>query len=404
MSVSQPRILDTTLKPGRVLSIDVLRGLTIALMILVNDAGDWGHVFPQLDHAEWNGWTLTDLVFPTFLFLMGVSLLFSLEAREARGNCKKTLTGHLFSRSGKIILLDLALAYFPRMHWHGLRLFGVLTRIGLCSLFAGLILLLTRKAKVLTGIVVLLLVGYWLLMRHVPVPGAGVPGTDIPFLDQDMNLAAWIDRGFTDWTLHWIHAGRLYDKTRDPEGLLSTLPAVATTLLGALCGMWMKHARAAGISASRMRLTLALAGAVSFIAGDIWSVWFPINKNLWTSSYVLLCAGIAAIAVAACSWLVDERPQPWPAWLRFATWPWLVFGSNAIVAFTSSVVFVKTMQYIRLTDADGNRHNLWYLAYARLFARHGSTNWTSLFFAISFVVLCFLPNVILWRKKIFVKL
>ncbi|HEY4354591.1 MAG TPA: heparan-alpha-glucosaminide N-acetyltransferase domain-containing protein [Acidobacteriaceae bacterium] len=388
-------------KAGRVLSIDVLRGLTIALMILVNDPGDWSHVFRQLDHAEWNGWTLTDLVFPTFLFLMGASMLFSLEARAERGNCKKTLAGHIFARAGKIFLLDLVLGYFPRMHWAGLRLFGVLSRIALCSLLGGLILLVTRKAKVIAGIVIALLIGYWVLLRWVPVPGVGMPGRDMPFMDKNLNLAAWIDRGFVAWTQRWLHTGTLYNKTRDPEGLLSTLPAVATTLLGALAGMWMRRSE---LSAARMRGALALAGAVAFLAGEIWSRWFPANKNLWTSSYVLISAGLAAMAVALCSWLVDERPQPWPAWLRAITTPWLIFGSNAIAAFTVSVVLVKTMLYFGHTGADGKHRNLWGLAYYRIFAAHGSTKWTSLAFAVSVVIVCFLPNWLLWRKKIFLRL
>lgn len=397
-TIRQQRVL------SRVLSIDVLRGLTVALMILVNDPGDWDHVFRQLDHAAWNGWTLTDLVFPTFLFLVGAAMLLSIEAREEQGNCKKTLAGRVFGRAGKILLLDLVLAYFPRMHWTRLRLFGVLTRIALCSLLAGLVLLVTRRAKTLVVIIAALLLGYWVLLRWVPVPGAGLPVRDIPFLDRTQNLASWFDRGFTAWTQRWLHTGVLYNKTQDPEGLLSTLPAVATTLLGALAGMWMKHSRASGVSPSRMRLFLAAAGLAAFAAGEVWSRWFPVNKNLWTSSYVLLSAGLAALALAACSWLVDDRSQPWPKWLQVITWPWLVFGSNAIIAFTTSVVIVKTMSFIRVTDAHGLKHNLWGLSYRDIFARHGSTEWTSLIFAISFVLICFFPNWILWRKRIFFRL
>ncbi len=166
-------------KPQRVLSVDVLRGLTIALMILVNDPGDWSHVFSQLDHAEWNGWTLTDLVFPNFLFIVGASIVFSMTARAARGDCKGTLAGKAFARAGKIFLLDLILAYFPRMHWGGLRLYGVLTRIALCYLIAALILIATRRARWIVLIIAILLIGYWALLRWVPVPGIGVPGRDV---------------------------------------------------------------------------------------------------------------------------------------------------------------------------------------------------------------------------------
>ncbi|AEU36463.1 protein of unknown function DUF1624 [Granulicella mallensis MP5ACTX8] len=393
----------TVSKPGRVLSVDVLRGITIALMILVNDPGDWDHIFGQLDHAAWNGWTLTDMVFPAFLFLMGASIIFSLQARIARGNCKGTLAGHIFARAGKILALYWVLAFFPRMHWT-IRWFGVLPRIALCYLLASLVLLATRRVRVLIAIVAFLLVGYWVLLRWVPVPGLGTPMRDIPFMDQNANLASWIDRGVSSWSLRWLHTGTLYRKTRDPEGLLSTLPAVATTLLGALAGMWMINGQRVVNGMRRMRIGLAAMGVAGVAAGVLWSRWFPINKNLWTSSFVLLMAGWTALALAGCSWLIDDRPQPWPRWLRISSWPWLVFGSNAIAAFTVSVILVKVLLFFKIADSDGDKNNLWGVIYESVFARNGSTNWTSLAFAVSFVVICFLPNWWLWRKKIFLKL
>src|SRR5947209_703334 len=162
--VALPEPVATSTKPARILSVDVLRGITIAFMILVNDPGDWHHVFPQLDHAEWNGWTLTDLVFPNFLFLVGASTIFSLEARSAAGNCKKTLAGRMFWRATKIFLLKTALSLVPYFHWRTMRIYGVLTRIAICYLVAGLILLVTRKPRHILAIVAFLLVGYWILM------------------------------------------------------------------------------------------------------------------------------------------------------------------------------------------------------------------------------------------------
>lgn len=372
-------------------------------MILVNDPGDWKHVFGQLDHAEWNGWTMTDLVFPTFLFLMGASMLFSIAKREDAGDCKKTLAGHIALRSAKIFALDLVLAYFPRMNWSGLRLYGVLTRIALCALLGGLILLATRKARNLVLIVAALLIGYWILLRFVPVPGAGMPVRDIPFMDQQQNLAAWLDRGFTAWTQKWLHTGTLYNKVRDPEGILSTLPAVGTTLLGALTGMWMRVGRVER-GAARMRGLLAIAGVVSFLTGTLWGHWFPVNKNLWTSSYVLVAAGIAALVLAFCSWLVDDRPHPWTRSFRFAVEPWLIFGSNSIIAFTTSVVLVKLLIYFKTTGADGRQRAVINSIYHDVFARHGSTEWTSLAYAVCFVLVCFLPNLLLWHRKVFFRL
>jgi predicted acyltransferase len=412
LPANAPELTERTITgPPRVLSVDLLRGLTIAFMILVNDPGDWDHVFSPLDHASWNGWTITDLVFPTFLFLVGASIIFSLDARSRKGDCRKTLSAHVILRCLKILLLQYILVFFPYMHWHTMRLYGVLPRIALCYLFASLILLatmkLTSRVPALIGIVATFLIGYWALLRFVPIPGAGLPGRDIPFMDQTQNLTSWIDRLSMAFTQRWLHTGRLYLAARDPEGLLSTLPSVATTLLGALTGLWMRqtHGPRNSPALRRMQLTLAAAGILGILAGTLWSPWFPINKNLWTSSYVLLAAGWAALALALLSLLVDRRPEPWPRWLRISTWPWFVFGSNAIAAFTVSVILVKTGLYFKITNAvTGTKTSLWGLYYQNLFARHGSNNWTSLAFAISIVFLCFLPNLFLWRRKIFLKI
>ena len=230
-------------------------------------------------------------------------------------------------------------------------------------------MLATRRVRWLVLIVAALLAGYWVLLRWVPVPGIGMPGRDVPFMDKNLNLAAWLDRGAMAWTQRWLHTGTLYNHTRDPEGLLSTLPAVATTLLGSLAGLTMQAASAGRASWTSVRARLAAWGVAGIVAGEVWSLWFPINKNLWTSSYVLLAAGLAALVLAASSWLVDDRPQPWPTWLRVLTWPWLVFGSNAIAAFTISIVIVKTMLYLHATGADGVRRTWWYFAYWDVFAR-----------------------------------
>ena len=409
-AITIPQTEKIVVAPQRVLSVAVLRGITIAFMILVNAPGDWDHLFRQLDHAPWNGWTLTDLVFPTFLFLVGASIVFSLESRAAKGDCWKTLSRHVIVRSLKILLLEFVLVFFPRMHWTNMRIYGVLTRIALCYLLAGLVMVavmkMRRRVAVLIGIVAVLLVGYWVLLRWVPVPGAGMPVRDVPLLDPNQNLASWMDRGAMAWTQHWLHTGTLYRKTHDPEGLLSTLPAVASTLLGSLTGLWMRRPLGMRGSAGmrRMQLALAVAGVLGVLSGTVWSWWFPINKNLWTSSYVLLAAGWAALGLAALSWLVDRREQPWPRWLRWSTWPLLVYGSNAIAAFTVSVVIVKGMLYFKIVDADGDRHSWWELTYENVFARHGSNEWTSLAFGLSFVVVCFLPVWWMWRKKWFWKM
>jgi predicted acyltransferase len=389
----------TSATARRVLSIDVLRGITIAFMILVNDPGDWGHVYAQLDHCPWNGLTLTDLVFPTFLFLVGASLVLSLGARRERGNCRGTLIGHLFRRAAILFALDILLGGFPHYHWEHMRIYGVLTRIALCYLFAGLILLLTRRAAVLATICAALLVGYWALLRFVPVPGFGVPTHAMPFLDPERNLVSWIDRGFSSFTLHWLHTGVLYRQTRDPEGLLSTLPAIATTLLGSLAALFLRSER----TAAAKRNGLALAGVAGIAAGAVWNLSFPVNKNLWTSSYVLVAAGCAALGLTLCYWLIDMERLQERGWVgRALVWPWLVFGSNAIVVYAMSDLVVDLANVLKVAD-HGRVVTGWHWMYEHGFARGHSNELTSVAFAIFIVLVCFLPNWLLWRRRIFVK-
>jgi predicted acyltransferase len=402
----------TTSSSSRVLSIDVLRGITIAFMILVNDPGDWGHTYAQLDHAKWNGWTLTDLVFPSFLFLVGASIILSLSGRIARGDSRRELAGHIVRRSITIFVLAMVLNLIPYFHFTQLRLYGVLPRIALCYLCAGLICLVTRRARNLTVIAGVLLVGYWLVMRFVPVPGLGVPVRDFPLLDPYRNLVAWVDRGVMGFLQRTIHTGRLYEGTRDPEGLLSTIPAVATTLLGSLAALWLRLVGPAKegrftISREQCAIGLFLAGVIGIAAGLLWNIWFPINKNLWTSSYVLFAAGCSLVGLAACYWLIDIQRFHETKVGRVLTWPWLVFGSNAIVAFTVSFLLVKLLIFITFPSvlgSNGKPLNAGGWIYANLFARGNSTNLTSLAFAICFVLVCFLPNWILWRKGMFVKI
>ena len=393
--------------PSRLTSIDILRGLTIALMILVNDPGDWHHVYTQLDHAEWSGFTLTDFVFPNFLFLVGVSLILSLESRMARGDTRRHLALHIVRRSAIIFALDLLLTLIPHFHYHHLRLFGVLTRIALCYLLAGLICLLTRRAIVLASIAATLLLAYWALMRFVPVPGFGIPTHDIPLLDPDRNLTAYLDRAFTAFTQHWLQTGNLYEHTRDPEGLLSTLPAVATTLIGSIAALWLRRPTLLSrVSRSRLVPTtagLALAGTLSLSAGLLWNLTFPINKKLWTSSYVLFAAGISLLLLALFHELADTRRLPDTRLGKALAYPWLVFGTNAITAYAISGLLVKLPELIHISSG-GHSVPLLAWVYQHLFAFHGSTDNTSLAFALVFTLLCFLPNLLLYRRRIFLKI
>jgi predicted acyltransferase len=404
-----PSPAQTISAPARVLSIDVLRGLTIALMILVNDPGDWGHTYTQLDHAPWNGFTLTDFVFPNFLFLVGASIIFSMQSRLARGASKKSLALHILRRALLIFAIKMFLTGYPHFHYHQFRIYGVLTRIALCYLVAGLICLFTQRARTLIAITAVILVGYWALMRFVPIPGLGTPTHNFPILDPNNNLAAWLDRVINAFAQRVLQTGHLYEHTRDPEGLLSTLPAIATTLIGSITALWLREVKTINTRSSEAAITLrglATAGVCCLSFGLLWSLWFPINKNLWTSSYVLYSAGWSLLALGLCYWLIDmRRLNDTPTGKRLL-WPWLVFGSNAITAFVISNFLVLTLIWIKVPDSlstTGKLVTAWFWAYHHLFARHTSTNITSLAFALAFVALCFIPNWLLWRKRIFLK-
>ena len=383
----------------RLTSIDALRGLTIAFMILVNDPGDWGHVYAPLDHAPWNGFTPTDLVFPTFLFLVGCSIVFSIESRLARAVAKKTIAIQIIRRAATLFAVKMLLSAYPHFHLTHLRIYGVLTRIALCYLIAGLLFLYVRSARALAVVAIAILIGYWALLRFVPIPGLGHPVRDFPILDPDRNLTAWIDRGVSAFTRHYLHTGRLYEKTRDPEGLLSTLPAVATTLLGILTALRLK---------SRPRSTLQLipAALIFLTLGLLWNPWFPINKNLWTSSYVLFAAGWSLLLLALFHWLFDmQHLQLRSRLARAILWPLQVYGSNAITAFLFSEALVETLLWWHVSvPADPRIQTAWSWLYFTLFARHNSTENTSLAFALAYVVVSFLPNWFLWRRKLFLRI
>ena len=371
----------------RLTSLDLFRGITIAAMILVNNPGN-SHPYWPLEHAEWNGWTPTDLVFPFFLFIVGVSLVFSFESRLQRGDSRNTLLLHAFRRAVVIFAIGLAMNYtavlaFPSPT-SGLRIPGVLQRIGICYLAASILYLYVRP-RTRAVVVAVLLVGYWILMRFVPVPGFGVPGRDIPFLHPDANLAAYLDRKFLS---------HLWEVTRDPEGLLSTLPAIATPLLGVFTGEWLRSKRSPPTKA----LGMLLFGVIGLILGRTWSIWFPINKKLWTSSYVLFAAGFALVCLAASYWANDIK-----RWRGLWTKPFLIFGRNAIAAYIAAWFFAVMPYFVPFRVNGQPRHAAEYI-FERFFAPLGSPSFTSLLFSLAFVLLCLLPIWLMDRKKIFLKI
>jgi len=304
------------------LSVDVFRGLIVAGMLLVTNAGDWNHIYWPLKHADWNGVTPTDMIFPGFLFLAGVSMTFSFAARRRKGATAAQLVRHVLVRSLLLVVIGLLLNGWPKYDLHNLRVPGVLQRIGLCYAAAGLFYVgLTRKkdrglahAAVLGGAVIGLLVSYWAMMKLVPVPGFGAG-----HLDNVGSLEAWIDRAVFGRQHLWFYGGQ----TWDPEGLLSTMTATCNVLLGIVTGEWLRSDR----PEKRKLLGMAVTGLVLLVAGVALDPLIPINKKIWTPSFVLLSAGFSLVVLAGLSVVVDR----W-RWRRGLT-PSLVFGSNAILAF-----------------------------------------------------------------------
>jgi len=355
----------------RLFSLDLFRGVTIAAMIVVNNQSSDLAYWP-LQHAQWNGWTPTDLIFPFFLFIVGVSLVFSSRARLDRGDSRRDLVLHTIRRSAVLFAIGVALnglAGVPIGSW---RIPGVLQRIALVYCAAMLITLFTRIPARVAWIVTLLL-GYWALMRLVPVPGFGVPGRDIPLLHPDANLAAHLDRK--------LLLGHLWEGTRDPEGILSTLPAIATALCGVLTGEWLRSKQPAGQKLAGM----FAYGVAGIVAGKLWGVWFPINKKLWTSSYVLFTAGCALIALAICYWATDVKLRR-----GRGTRPFLIFGTNAITAYVISELIGGWLSWRGYTFL----HSLAWM---------GSPALESLMHSLVVLVLCFIPVWLLYRKRIFLK-
>jgi predicted acyltransferase len=369
----------------RLLSLDALRGITIAFMIMVNNNAT-DHAWWFMKHAEWNGLTPTDLVFPTFLFVVGVSIVFAYEARLAKGVTRSALAWQTVRRAAILFCFGLIVNSFPYFNFHTMRIYGVLQRIAICYLIAGLFYLWDRRWQSKAVVVVAALIGYWIIMRWVPVPGLGVPGSDIPFLDKDANMVAWLDR-------HLL-SGRLYEGTRDPEGLLSDLPALGTALFGVLAGIWLrsKHTlrgKAAG---------LAGGAAASIAIGCLWSIWFPLNKKLWTSSYVLVAAGVALALLALLFWAIEVHD-----WKGKWTWAPLIFGSNAIAAYMISELLGSALDLVGGWMNGGHPFNptRWFYIHCLAWIPNGGL--ASFAYSFCYMAVCFIPIWILYRKRIFLK-
>ena len=365
-------------KADRLLSLDAFRGLTIAGMILVNNPGSWSYVYWPLGHAEWHGWTPTDLIFPYFLFILGVAIPFSFQRRLHEGADRRGLFAHVVRRALIIVALGFLMRLFPDFHFSGMRWPGVLQRIGVVYLAAaGLYLAFARTGRAAwTGG---LLLGYWAAMALVPVPG-GVAGD----LSPEGNLAAWVDRALMD--------GHLYQGTWDPEGILSTLPAVGTSLLGIFTGEWLLSGR----PSRDLTRGLLVAGAVLVSLGLAWGTVFPINKALWTSSYVVFTAGTALLLFGFVYWVVDVKRRR-GLWLT----PFLIYGTNAIAVFVLSGLMTRVLGRVHVGGAEGPSLYTW--IYRNLFQSWAGDYNGSLAFAACYVLLWLALMTPLWRRRIFIK-
>ena len=395
----------------RLLSLDVFRGMTVAGMLLVNDPGSWASIYPPLEHAEWNGWTPTDLIFPFFLFIAGITTYLSLSARRARGDSESAIRAQIIRRGVLIFLFGFLVNGFPYftfgdvtgiadptfiqrvgdrlLHW---RIMGVLQRIGVAYMCAAL---LTQKTtlKQQVAIIAGLLLGYWFVMTALPVPGEGTIGA-LLLSEGPRTMAAWTDRLVLDWS-RWGLGNHLWvsSKTWDPEGVLSTIPAIATAMLGNLAGRWIGQRYAL----SERLSGLFGAGAVGMMVGSMWHWVFPINKSLWTSSYVIFTAGMACVSLATVMWIVDfYKVRGW-------TKPFVVYGVNPIVAFVGSGVLARCIYSIFKVSHDGKRISLEAWIHQTFFASWLSPVNASLAFAITFVLFWYAILHVLYKRNIILK-
>ena len=382
------------MKPERLVSLDAFRGFTIAGMILVNNPGSWGNIYPQLAHAAWNGWTFTDFIFPFFLWIVGVSMTFSFAVRKTKGDDNTKLLLGVLRRSAIMFGLGIFLTGFPfgllwghHLDWATIRIPGVLQRIAICYLISSMIYLNTSMRGVILSIGALF-VTYWLFMFYYPVPeiGAGV-------FEKGKNFAAYIDSMFL--------SGHMWSatKTWDPEGLFSTLPAIATSLIGAITGDYLRQSPQEKTEKS---VWMFVFGSGFLLIGAILDMWMPINKSLWTVSYTLFMAGWALCIFGIFYFLIDAKG------IKKWAYPLIVYGMNAIFVFVLSGVAGRAMGLwkfnVMLSDGTFGDVSIKTIITQNLFEPYFSPLNASLLHAVAWVSVMYLVVWVMYKKKWFVKI
>ena len=374
--------------PVRLLSLDFFRGATVAAMILVNNPGDWGNIYAPLQHAEWNGCTPTDLVFPFFLFIVGVSIAYAMGSKELDTTTHSKTIWRAFKRTLILFGLGLFLSLFPKVFTEPMEAFqtvripGVLQRIAVVFFISSIIFLKSSEKSIFRTIIILL-AGYWILMTFIPVPGVGYAN-----LEKETNLGAWIDRTLLTEAHLWKSS-----KTWDPEGILSTVPAIATGLFGVLVGVYLKRK---DIEAATKISWLFCTGITAVALGLLWDLQFPINKALWTSSFVLYTGGLATMILALSYWVIDVHQYN-----KF-TKPFVVYGVNAITVFFLSGLIPRILYMITIKGTNGNETPLYEYLYSGFQNNFSPIN-ASLAWAISFVLFWLVVLWVMYKNKIIIK-
>ncbi len=352
----------------------------MALMVLVNTPGDGEHVYGPLRHAEWNGWTPTDVVFPSFMWIVGVALTLSLGRRIAAGASRAQLLAQAFRRALILYGLGLLVYAFPDFNLSTQRLLGVLQRIAICYFIAVAIYLFTRIRGQIV-LIVSLLAGYWLLMALVPVPGYGAGRLDV-----EGNLAHYVDR--------IVLGAHNYASTRtwDPEGIVSTLPAIATVLFGIMAG----HILRLELTLSRRTVRLLALGGILIAAGLVCNTWLPINKKLWTSSFALFMAGLDFVIFAIMLWWVDVRGH-----VRLMK-PLVIMGMNAITVYLVSELLEELLNAVHFSSG-GHAVSVRDWLFETLFAPLASPVNASLIYAIAYTLLMYVIAYVMYRRRWFVR-